>query len=110
MAKIHRLVAETFIPNPDNLPQVNHIDKNKDNNHYSNLEWCDCYYNINYSLAKKILQFDLQGNFIKEWCSLSEIERTLKYKASAICGCCKKNRKTAYGYMWKYKEKEEEMI
>lgn len=104
--KIHRLVAQAFIPNPNDFLQINHKDKNKDNNIHTNLEWCDCYYNINYSLAKKILQFDLKGNLIKEWNSLSEIERVLKYNASAICGCCRKNRKTAYGYMWKYKEKE----
>ena len=48
MAFSHRLVAEMFIPNPDRLPQVNHKDENKLNNHYSNLEWCDSKYNSNY--------------------------------------------------------------
>ena len=56
---LHRLVAEAFIPNPDNLPDVNHKDENPSNNHLDNLEWCTREYNINYGsrnkkLAKKI--------------------------------------------------------
>lgn len=51
---IHRLVAEAFIPNPDNLPCINHKDKNPANNEVSNLEWCTNKYNVQYSLATKV--------------------------------------------------------
>ena len=53
--KVHRLVAQTYIPNPDNLPQVNHIDEDKTNNNVSNLEWCNNQYNTEYSFAKSYI-------------------------------------------------------
>lgn len=48
---VHRLIAQKFIPNPDNLPQVNHIDGNKDNNHVNNLEWVDNQTNTDHAVA-----------------------------------------------------------
>ena len=107
---VHRLAAEAYIPNIDNLPQINHKDENKANNCIQNLEWCNCKYNINYgthnekvsnSLKIPILQYDLDGNFIREWSSATDVGREVK---GGICSCLKGRKKTAYGYIWKYKE------
>ncbi len=59
--QLHRLVAEAFIPNPNNLPQVNHIDGNKDNNCVSNLEWCDQSYNFRHAYAMGLVSKEKQS-------------------------------------------------
>lgn len=114
--KVHRIVAKTFIPNPNNLLCVNHKDENKYNNCVDNLEWCNHYYNNHYGkrtkkvktkLAKKVRQYDLKGNFIKEYESTIEVERQLGYFQSSISNCCNNKRKTAYGFKWKYVNEEE---
>lgn len=107
--KVHRLVAEAFIPNPENLPQINHKDENKHNNCVDNLEWCSAEYNINYGtrnekISKKIKQYDKKGNFIKLWNSIIDIERIMNIPHSNIISCCKNKRKTAGNYIWEYKE------
>lgn len=104
MLAIHRLVAEAFIPNIDNLPCVNHIDKDKHNNNANNLEWCTCQYNTQYSKAIPVIQYDLQDNYIQEFVSSAEAQRKTKIGRNHICECCKGKRKTAGGYVWRYKD------
>ena len=124
MCLIHRLVAQSFIPNPLNLPQVNHKDEDKTNNMVDNLEWCDAKYNMNYGTINRrrgeslgygkdnpysipIIQYDKNGEFIKEWDSTMDVERELHIQHSNITKCCKKQLhfKTAGGFIWRYKEK-----
>ena len=99
---IHRLVAEAFIPNPDNLPVINHKDKNPLNNRADNLEWCTQQYNVDYSASIKINQYSKDGVFIRQWKSASEASREIGICASQISRCCNGTFKSAYGFIWRY--------
>lgn len=123
---VHRLVAAAFIENPLNLPNVNHKDENKKNNSAENLEWCSQSYNTKYSAdkhperklngmakntgcrykqvtsARPVQQISRNGEVIKTW----DCPRTIYHETGmsdwSIAECCRGNRKTAYGYVWRY--------
>lgn len=104
MKRVNRLVAEAFIPNPNNLPTVNHKDENKLNNSVENLEWMSIENNIKYSSCKSIKQLSIDGEFIRSWESASEVGKELNFNTSNILRCCKGLRKSAHGYKWRYVE------
>lgn len=112
---IHRLVGLNFIPNPNNLPYINHKDENKLNNNVDNLEWCTCSYNNNYGTSitrskekrsKRIQQFSKDLELIRVYDSISDAERKTGIYNPNIIKCCKGERRTAGGYIWKYEEIE----
>lgn len=103
---IHRLVAETYISNPNNLPQVNHIDEIKQNNNVNNLEWCDYSYNVNYGTRNKRISKPVYCEELnKVFESATVAAKELQIDRSHISSCCKGNKiKSVGGYHFKYKE------
>ncbi len=110
---IHRLVAMAFLPNPLNLPEVNHRDEDKQNNTCTNLEWCSRKYNINYGTARErttkkrsfeVIQYSLIGGEIKRYTSAREAARAIGKSQAPISKCCVGSHgyRTAYGYVWRY--------
>lgn len=119
---IHRLVAEAFLDNPLGYNEVNHKDGNTYNNNSENLEWCEHMYNMHHAFenglishefergklhpkSKPVIQMTKDGEFVKEWESVNQVQRETQFLASNIFRCCnpKTNRKSAYGYIWEYK-------
>ena len=118
---VHKLVAQTFIPNPKHLPEINHKDENKLNNAVPNLEWCDGTYNKNYGTRnKRISNTKINNTYNTKpvicietkviYKSTREAERQTGIDNSQISAVCnhKKNYKTAGGYHWKYIERSDE--
>ena len=121
---IHRLVGQAFIPNPQNLPQINHKDENPMNNVVDNLEWCTKEYNLQYTANRHpewfrhgdepgrqrksknknhaINQYDAEGNFIRQWPNSRTIFQQTGMSDWSISECCRGKRKKAYGFKWQY--------
>lgn len=109
--RVHRLVAEAFIPNPDNLPEVDHIDENTRNNAVSNLEWCSSSYNLHYGSRikrsadkhkKAVDMLTKEGKYVKTFPSIIEAVSELGLKSKSSIGNVLAGRsKTAAGYQWR---------
>ena len=116
---IHRLVAQAFVPNPNNLPCVNHKDENTENYSVDNLEWCTVAYNNTYNdvhkkrtlkISQEVFGYNEHGKIIHHYCSAREAARQLGYQNTNISACCNGNLLTYKDIVWSYSKLTKEEI
>jgi hypothetical protein len=118
--KVHRLVAMAFIPNPQNYPEVHHVNEDKHDNSVANLGWCTRRENTSYGtmqerrvantnwdkmanyLRRSVSQLGADGNLIKVFKSMKDAEKETGIRTGNISKCCHGIVKTAGGYQWKF--------
>lgn len=108
--RVHRLVAEAFIPNPDNLPIINHKDESRDNNNVENLEWCDYKYNLNYGTciersmtkrSKRVEQLTIDGQHVAFFPSIRAAARAINGNFGDLQKAVHEHHRISYGYHWR---------